>query len=366
MVVAVVVTTGALAFAAGRFTSPEQRAARDRPPAPTELTVPIQRRNLTETLVGRFTVAGAITQTITLPSGAGSDRPVVTSAPLTAGSELVHGAVVAHVAGQPVIAFEGPFNPYRDLRQADTGPDVELVQRNLAAMGFNVRVSGVLDAATERGLRSLMGRLGARPPAPASPTVAEDGTASRPDPMVLLPAGRWIAVADLPARVAATTIVVGGDLATEPATITAASGPLVLATRLPVDAGDRIGPGMSASVAFDDGSAATGSVVTASPSGPTADGRDELWTIAIDPAPDPARNGAAGRVEVALAQAPEALTVPIAALDRDAEGATAVVVVEGRERRTVRVTVGVQVDGWVELEDPDPALSPGVRVLLHA
>ncbi|MFJ8828230.1 peptidoglycan-binding protein [Streptomyces sp. NPDC102467] len=150
----VVVTTVALVgaggwFAGSRMQSPADAAAAHRPPEAGPVTVAVERRSLTASVVAQGSVEFASSRGVTLAglvgspgSGAGdagagdSVAQRVTKAP-AAGVEVREGDVLMQVSGRPVLVLRGNVPMYRTLGPGASGDDVTQLQRALTRLGFN-------------------------------------------------------------------------------------------------------------------------------------------------------------------------------------------------------------------------------------
>ncbi|MFH8975090.1 peptidoglycan-binding protein [Streptomyces sp. NPDC017890] len=150
----VVVTAVALVgaggwFAGSRMQSPADAAAAHRPPEAGPVTVTVERRSLTASVVAQGSVEFASPQSVTLAGPVGSPdsgsgdagagdsvTQRVTKAP-AAGAEVKEGDVLMQVSGRPVLVLRGTVPMYRTLGPGASGDDVEQLQRALTRLGFN-------------------------------------------------------------------------------------------------------------------------------------------------------------------------------------------------------------------------------------
>ncbi|WP_157253019.1 peptidoglycan-binding domain-containing protein [Nonomuraea typhae] len=168
LVVAGVLVIAAVGWVVGsRLRSPAEEAANRRPPKPSLVTAPVERRKLTSTV----TVSGTLTYGSPLPvslagmvggngggggpAGAGANGAAqrVTTAPKP--GPIRKGQVLMQVNGRPVFALQGKKPMYRPLVPGTEGDDVKQLQRAL-----RVRVSGVFDAATVAAVKRWYARRG--------------------------------------------------------------------------------------------------------------------------------------------------------------------------------------------------------------
>ena len=65
---------------------------------------------------------------------------------------------MAWINDRPLIAYQGSFPAYRDLYEGDSGADVSQLQRALVASGYQLAITGTLDADTITALKHLYGQ----------------------------------------------------------------------------------------------------------------------------------------------------------------------------------------------------------------
>lgn len=108
------------------------------PPAPTELTAPVERKVLREVTRSRGRVrASRVASASCLPGGTDAAvKKVLTRAVPTAGSPIADGSRLADVNGRPVLVLNVVTPIYRDLQVGMEGPDVAAVQQSLTRLGF--------------------------------------------------------------------------------------------------------------------------------------------------------------------------------------------------------------------------------------
>ncbi len=91
--------------------------------------------------------------------------PLVTHTYAQNGDHLASGALVAEVAGRPVIALELGFDLYRDIVGGSAGPDVIELQHALAGVGvYRGKVDGLYGPQTAEAVKNLYQRLSVEPP----------------------------------------------------------------------------------------------------------------------------------------------------------------------------------------------------------
>ncbi|MFD7921750.1 peptidoglycan-binding protein [Streptomyces sp. NPDC059740] len=152
VVVTAVAVVGAVGWFAGtRMQSPADAAAAHQPPKARPVTVAVERRALTASVVAQGSVEFASPRKVTLAgpvgapdSGAGSaDAGAgegvvqrVTKAP-AAGREVAEGDVLMQVSGRPVLVLRGTAPMYRTLGPGASGDDVRQLQQALTRLGFH-------------------------------------------------------------------------------------------------------------------------------------------------------------------------------------------------------------------------------------
>ncbi|MEV7213009.1 peptidoglycan-binding protein [Kitasatospora cineracea] len=151
--------------------SPAQAVAETRPPAPDVLTVPVEHRVLSATVVTRGQVTAG--QLVDVMAAAGGSA-IVTKLPVQAGAEVKVGASVLEVSGRPLFALRGDLPAYRDLKPGATGMDVAQLQKALKELGFGVNgdVAGVFAEGTKTAVTAFYASRG-YDPVPSNPDGAQ-------------------------------------------------------------------------------------------------------------------------------------------------------------------------------------------------
>ena len=137
VLLAVSVAAGFGWMAARNIRSPTQVALEAEPPAPSLITVEVERTELVADVITRADVGYDDPVSLRL-GGALGGRPstlIVTSA-RERGDELAEGAVAVEVSGRPVFLLRGGIPVYRDLLPQAEGPDVRQVEEALARLGY--------------------------------------------------------------------------------------------------------------------------------------------------------------------------------------------------------------------------------------
>lgn len=137
-------------FAGTQVRSPADAAASRNAPEAGPVTVEVERRSLTATVVATGTVAFASPRPLSLagsvgtgavsPAGEGAEQRV-TKAPVT-GTKVKEGDVLMTVNGRPVLALSGSVPMYRAMGPGATGDDVKQLQKALQRLGFDPGSAG--------------------------------------------------------------------------------------------------------------------------------------------------------------------------------------------------------------------------------
>lgn len=104
------------------------------PPPARHLTAPVRSGSLSSALHVTGQLATA-TVALELQSAVNGERAVVSKAPLTPGDEVVNGALIMEVSGEPRILLHGTVPLWRDVQLGDTGVDVTTLRRALIEDG---------------------------------------------------------------------------------------------------------------------------------------------------------------------------------------------------------------------------------------
>jgi hypothetical protein len=170
IVLAVAVVLAVIAWIAGRqIHSPAQIAAEAAAPAPSAITVPVEKRVLSSEVIVRGTVRYGAPTPVSLATseakqgtGAGAEA-VITQRPRT-GRRFGEGTAVMSVSGRPVFVLRGAEPSHRDLGPGTRGPDVLQLEKALARMGFPPgRIDGRYDGETGAAVARWYDAAGRQP-----------------------------------------------------------------------------------------------------------------------------------------------------------------------------------------------------------
>lgn len=164
----VVLVAGAAAmgwFFGSQIRSPAEIAADAEPPPASNITVEVERTELSADVITRADVVYDQPATLSL-SGSFAEQPealVVTQA-VDEDAELAEGAMAVEVAGRPVFLLTGDIPMYRDLRPGSTGDDVFQVEEALNRLGyFTSTPDSTWDEATGAAVAAWYNEAGYRP-----------------------------------------------------------------------------------------------------------------------------------------------------------------------------------------------------------
>lgn len=136
VVAAVAVLFAAVGWIAGqRIKSPAEVAAAQAPPEPSLITVPVELRELSQTLVVRGTARS--NESTPLEATSTSGETIITRITKEAGDELIEGDVAIEVAGRPVFVLQGQLPVFRSLIPTLEGPDVKQLEEALNRLGHD-------------------------------------------------------------------------------------------------------------------------------------------------------------------------------------------------------------------------------------
>lgn len=367
LVVGVAVAAGLVGWWVGTTVkSPADAAAEHRPPPPSLITVPVEKRALTSTSVAQGSVVYTGEASITLTGVVGSAGPtqLVTKAPV-AGTTLKSGDVLMEVSGRPVFVLPGPVPMYRTLGTAAKGDDVKQLQAALSDLGFGRLRGGIFDAPTGTAVKTWYERA---------------GYPVQPGEEVTIPSGEVVFLPTLPVRLDSVAVKAGAQATGQVGTTTDPTV-VVRATLPSADAG-LVHPGLAAVLRMADGAAlpatveaagkdAAPPVVEPPPSGapPDTSNTTRLRLVAQDPAALAAYAGQSVKIEVEVGSSGgEVLVVPVAAVTTKADGKARVrVQAADGSVRDVPVVLGLTALGLVKVDPADGGvLVAGDRVVVGA
>ena len=260
------------------------------------------------------------------------------------GAELGRGDALFEIDGQPVFLFYGERPMWRPLAlgpdgSAMSGPDVEQLEVNLAALGYASPDSSPPDQVFDRGSARLVRRWRAEAGLEAGGYVEQ---------------GRIVYAED---RIRVDRRLVEPGAAAAPGDPVAAVSGTGQEVHLELPAARRglIEEGQAVTVQLPDGAGAGGSVlsigaVRSDPDDRRRGGYAEVSIVLDDPRLGEEFGGQPVEVEIVAEEAAGVLAVPIKALLALAEGGYAVEVRRGGEDVLTAVETGLYAGGLVEVE----------------
>ncbi|MEU9505369.1 peptidoglycan-binding protein [Micromonospora sp. NPDC048170] len=382
--------------------SPQQVAAEAVPPPKTELTVPVERRVLRQTVILRGDVAAAQSLEVSPAPKAGS-LAVVTGVKSKAGDEIDSGELLLEVSGRPLFVLRGTKPAYRDLRPGYEGPDVRQLQAALKVLGFGPKeTDGYFGEGTKRAVERFYDSIG-YPVIPTGPEdtqqlgaawrhvvtaqravqdaadrvtrerAAEDLQTAKDDYKALLdrtgptvPVSEYVFLPSFPSRVESLNAVVGGEV--KGPLIKLSSGRLLVKAQLnPANYGT-VKPGMAVEIVSEAlGITAKGKVKSLGDLEINNKNGISAHPMVIVPN-EPLSGKLAGqdvRLTVSAAATPgPVLVVPVSAIFARTDGTSKVIRVEGEGRKEeLTVSPGMMGDGYVEIKG---SLAAGDLVIVGA
>jgi hypothetical protein len=173
-VAVIAVASSGIGWVAGqRVKSPGEIAAETAPPEPSLITVPVEQRALSSSVVLRGQAEFDDATDIAAPTST-SGASIVTRLTKQSGDKLEEGNVVVEVAGRPLIVLQGKLPIFRSLTPTLEGPDVLQLEEALVRLGFDPGpVDKIYDAATEEAVAALYRKAGYAPDEPTTEDLAQ-------------------------------------------------------------------------------------------------------------------------------------------------------------------------------------------------
>ncbi len=146
-----------------RIKSPAEIAAEQEPPTPSLITVPVELRTLSQSVVVRGTIRPSDETELEAPVVDGST--VITQLPKETGDLVTEGDVVLEVAGRPVIALQGQLPAFRNFIPSLEGPDVRQLEQALVRLDYDPgTVDDIYSPQTAAAVADLYRDAGYSPP----------------------------------------------------------------------------------------------------------------------------------------------------------------------------------------------------------
>lgn len=316
-----------------------------RDPGASSATAPVQRGDLSDST----SVEG------TLGYGGGRGLKAGAAGVVTwiarPGSHAGAGDRLYELDGRPVRLMYGTRPMYRNLKAGDEGPDVLQLEKNLGVLGYGQgltvdrKYTGATAAAVKRWQKDHHAK--------ATGTVG-------PDAIVFAPG---------PVRVSDRSASVGDRVVPGGAILTASGTERVVTLRLEVEQASTLKNGTRVTVELPGGGTADGSVrsvgTTASKDRGDGDGGGGAAKVKVvvgleDPGKATGLDQAPVTVNITTRTRKDVLSVPVQALLALPGGGYGVRAVNGADRRTVKVELGVFGEGRVEVAGD--GLSEGTKV----
>lgn len=174
--------TGTAWYFAAQARTPAQRAEETAAPDDSVITVRVDQDQLIDTLEfdAVFDRTGDFPVTAPANPPEGVETALASKIPVETGDEVKAGTVLLEVSGRPMIALEGDVPAYRDLKEGDTGPDVEQLQLALQQI-YGTPETGTFDARTISDVKKLYDNIGYDHPTTSEETVEEPPAGDDPE-----------------------------------------------------------------------------------------------------------------------------------------------------------------------------------------
>lgn len=156
----VLVVAGAGWGVSTQLRSPADEAAVRKPPRPSLVTAPVERRKLVSTVVVSGTLEYGSPYPMSLAGVVGGSETAQRATRAPRRGMIAEGAVVMEVNGRPVFVFSGKVPMHRSLLPGAKGADVKQLQRALRRLGYRAPVTGVFDQATIAAVARFYARRG--------------------------------------------------------------------------------------------------------------------------------------------------------------------------------------------------------------
>ena len=363
----------ALVVVAPMVKSPQQAAADAAPPAATPITTKAEKKPLSAKIVLRDAVVAGASRNVMPSDALASAAAVVTALPASGAATLQPGTVLAEANGEPLIAMDWPFPAYRDIHADDHGSDVIQLQKTLASLGYSTSDSGSFDALTQSGVKALYSDLGyvaltENASAETSTTSGSSATgdikktdasagarqaeAAAPKKNVFVPARDVVAIPKVGAKITAIPLKVGQKITADTVLVKLDGQSNTVVASTTTDRALRIKPGAIGLLTTAEGEQFPVSVTAVAKALTDVAGLGQ--GIRIDAAFEGkvapvTTSGSTVRLEITTANVAEGLVLPITAIYSTPDG-NSYVIPAGAPDSRISVTVGANVDGWVEIK----------------
>lgn len=307
------------------------------------VTAIAERRTLQQTIAVRGTASYAVVgKVVALTPGR------VTAVSVASGSHIEANQPLLSVDGRPMIAVAGSQPFWRSLSQGDTGPDVLELERLLEEAGYSPGiVDGSFTVSTRAGLEAWQEAFG----------FPADGVFQPAD---MVP-GEW------PSRAGPVAVSVGDFVAPGQQLVTLTDDGLSITVALAPTQRVRVAAGLPVNLELTGnrtaGRGTLGDPREVAPSAlPGADQTTTYEAPVVIEGDFTAIDGAQVQATIILAEVPDAIVVPLAAIVMDGSGSPAVQVQVAGGVQLVPVTTGLSEGAFVEVRS---GLAGGETVLLE-
>lgn len=380
-----VVSSGVAVWAGSQARTPAQVSSEADAPEPSTVTATVQKGPLasSRTFEGELSreVALAVKAPAASEEGGGAGQ-IVTFLPRKSGDEVKSGQSVIEISGRPVIALEGKFPAFRDIKEGDKGRDVSQLQTALSSL-YGTPVTGTFDARTTADVKRLYAALGYQPATvDGEAKVGEEGETTPGPKLVSVPAAELLIAKSLPATVGKVTAQVG--LPAKDTLLTLVGGAWQVTVPLSDGAKGLDNLGDEARLTFGEGpleekgTSLLGigpppgedkqeSEENNDPWGEGENGPPDIATFKVNAKdlPKKPKVGSAQTVVVEFKHSPdEAVIVPVSALWRKAGTDVVTTVDDAGNRADVPVTIHLNHEGLAAVTPKEGELAVGTKVVV--
>jgi hypothetical protein len=394
----------ALAFMVGsHIKSPAQAAATAKPPPLSTITVPIQKEILKSEVTFRGNVVETNPISITPPTIGAGELPVVTGNYVKTGDKVNLGSVLLAISDQPIILMQGTIPAFRNMQYQDQGPDIAELQNNLVELGFSIGndQTGLYGIDTAKAVKELFSSLGFQPnmsefsipntskssgkttkansTSKATGAVIQNssGQSDTLVPLATVPLGEIVFLPNLPTYVISDKTSLGEKLVGisqegNTGLITLGSDNLSVTGQVSSLDGQSLRVGMEATLADNITNKKWPAKITKI-SQATSQGNSGIPEVNVSLSPSATntlpQSELGNNLQVILTTASTShpvFVVPIAAVYARQNGSSFITVIKHNHPINIKINVGLDVSGNVEVTPIDSTISAGEQVVVGA
>jgi len=340
---------------AGSARTPAQRAAEAAAPPPSQITVPVEKRQLRRILQLDCSAHKRLLARWNTEGQSGGGSLVVTGLP-PPGKKIDEGDVAIEISGRPIFVIRGRLPSYRDIPPDAEGPDVKQLQESLRRLGLlrGEHRTGVFDRATRKALADLYRTRGYKTaqstePAPDPAPTRRGPDEPRPWDSLVALRSELLAVSSLPVEVSRRGLSLGKVV--KPGDIVLQGGRPELSCTSRDQPGTKVRVGTRVEIRRKDGRTEQGRVTAVVAAKPAAEEETGRFEGGPEIKVSSRRSLSAGTDYtgvIVLDESPaDSLVVPASALWARSGGVTVVRVLRNGRETEIPVEPGFEVDGAV-------------------